>query len=208
MDTFATSADSILHISGPGSSEVVHAPVIIDTIVNFFSYLFPVVMDVLKHIYGYAVGISFVLIVFFFIGIIYCVEELKIIRKKEKDLYDLKVEEAYDTVDKGDPSLSRRWETVSRHIESPNQNDWRQAIMEADIILDDLLNKMEYRGESIGEKLKRVEKSDFNTLDEAWEAHKMRNQIAHEGSSVPLSHYEAKRIINLYKKVFEEFYYI
>jgi hypothetical protein len=59
--------------------------------------------------------------------------------------------------------------------------------------LDDLLNKLGYRGESIGEKLKRVAKGDMKSLNDAWEAHKVRNQIAHEGSSVNLSHHEAKK---------------
>jgi hypothetical protein len=161
-----------------------------------------------KSTVGFMVGVSIPLSLLLIIGIIYCVENLKMIRKKEHDIYDLKVEDAYETTEKADPNLARRWESVQRHIESTNQNDWRQAIMEADIILDELLNKMEYHGESIGEKLKRVEKSDFNTLNEAWEAHKFRNQIAHEGSAVNVNQYEAKRIINLYKKVFEEFYYI
>ena len=162
----------------------------------------------IKHVVGFFLGISIILAVFFLFGIVYCVEQLKIIRKKEHDLYDLKVEEAYETAVKGDATLAKRWESIQRHIESDNENDWRQAIMEADIILDDLLNKMEYKGDSIGEKLKRVEKADFATLDDAWEAHKVRNQIAHEGSTTPLGQYEAKRVINLYKKVFEEFYYI
>jgi len=161
-----------------------------------------------KNLIELLIGLSFPLALFFFIGIIYCVERLKEIREKEAAIHDLKVEESYDTVDKADPDLNKRWENVMRHIESPNQNDWKQAIIEADVILDSLLNKMEYRGDSVGEKLKRVNKGDFKTLDEAWEAHKMRNQIAHEGSTVALSQYEAKRIINLYKKVFEEFYFI
>jgi len=34
----------------------------------------------------------------------------------------------------------------------------------------------------MGDKLKAVEKSDFNSIELAWEAHKARNMIAHEGS--------------------------
>ena len=169
---------------------------------------YPTLIIWTKNTVGFLIGISIPIAIFCLFGIVYCVEQLKVIRQKEHQLFDLKVEEAYETGVKGDPSLTKRWESVMRHIESNNQNDWRQAIMEADIMLDDLLNKMEYHGESIGEKLKRVERSDFNTLDEAWEAHKVRNQIAHEGSAMALNQYEAKRVINLYKKVFEEFYYI
>ena len=78
--------------------------------------------------------------------------------------------------------------------------------MEADIILGDILTKLGYLGESIGEKLRRAVKSDFRTLDEAWEAHKIRNLIAHEGSNHPLTKFEARRIINLYQVVFREFF--
>ncbi len=169
---------------------------------------YPAFLAGMKQFGTICIILSIPLSVALIIGIVYCVQQLKAIRKKEHDLYDLKVEEAFETGVKGDATLSKRWESVMRQIESNNQNDWRQAIMEADIILDDLLNKMEYHGESIGEKLKRVEKADFNTLDEAFEAHRFRNRIAHDGSAKDVSQYEAKRIINLYKKVFEEFYYV
>jgi hypothetical protein len=169
---------------------------------------YPSFVVFVKSSVGLLVGLSIPLSVALLLGIIFCVEKLKTIRRKEHEIFDLKVENSYETVIAGDADLAKRWENVQRHIESNNSNDWRQAIMEADIMLDDLLNKMEYKGDSIGEKLKRVEKSDFETLDSAWEAHKFRNQIAHEGSAMEVNQYEAKRVINLYKKVFEEFYYI
>ncbi len=169
---------------------------------------FPILVEWTKHIVGFFIGLSIIFTAFLLFGIIYCVEGLKHIRKKEHDMYDLKVEEAFESDVKADPASAKRWDSVVRHIESNNQNDWRQSILECDIILEELLNKMEYHGDSIGEKLKKVEKADFKTLDEAWEAHKFRNQIAHEGSTMSVNQYEAKRVVNLYKKVFEEFYYI
>jgi hypothetical protein len=104
--------------------------------------------------------------------------------------------------------MKTRWELVIKHVESENPGDWRMAIMEADIMLDEMLDKQGYHGESIGDKLKQVEKSDFNTIDEAWEAHKVRNQIAHEGSEFLLTQRRAKEIISMYEKVFREFYMI
>ena len=58
------------------------------------------------------------------------------------------------------------------------------------------------------EKLKRVEPSDFRTLNSAWEAHKIRNEIAHQGSGYKLTRREAEMAIQLFKQVFEEFYFI
>ena len=103
--------------------------------------------------------------------------------------------------------MARRWGTVVKHIESESPNDWKQAILEADIMLDDLLTNMGYRGESIGEKLKRVDPAHFETLNDAWEAHKIRNDIAHQ-SQYSLNQIDARRVIQQYRKVFEEFYYI
>lgn len=103
---------------------------------------------------------------------------------------------------------NRRWANIQSLINSHNTNDWKQAILEADMILDEMLDKMQYKGAGVGEKLKQVEKSDFITLDEAWEAHKIRNRVAHGGTDWVLSLDEAEKAISLYKKVFEEFYFI
>ena len=66
---------------------------------------------------------------------------------------------------------------------------------------------MEYIGETIGEQLKGIEQSDFRTLAHAWEAHKVRNKLVHEGDFM-ITKREARRVIDLYRKVFEEFHYI
>jgi hypothetical protein len=170
--------------------------------------LFPSIIVLAKNLFGILVGISFPLSFFFLIGIIYCVENLKRLRKREEEVFDKKVEPAFEKEPSGDTVMAHRWQNAIQHIASDNPNDWKQAIIEADIILEDLLTKMGYRGDSIGEKLKRVAKGDMKTLDEAWEAHKVRNQIAHEGSNFSLNHHEAKNVIAMYRKVFEEFYYI
>ncbi len=103
---------------------------------------------------------------------------------------------------------NRRWAKVETLINSHSVNDWKQAIIEADIILEEMLDKIGYKGNSIGDKLKQVEESDFLTLNQAWEAHKIRNRIAHKGSEYILSRDDAERAYDLYKQVFEEFYLI
>ncbi len=104
--------------------------------------------------------------------------------------------------------VNRRWEKVIAHVQSESPADWRLAVLEADIMLAELLERMGYAGENVGEKLKTVEQSDFNTIEEAWEAHKIRNLIAHQGSDYVLSRREAQRVIGLYSNVFREFRYI
>ena len=56
--------------------------------------------------------------------------------------------------------------------------------------------------------MKQINRSDINSIDDAWEAHKVRNRVAHEGSNFELTQREAKRIIGLYEKVFSELRHI
>ncbi|MEK7100875.1 MAG: hypothetical protein AAB921_02135 [Patescibacteria group bacterium] len=98
-----------------------------------------------------------------------------------------------------------RWKHVKELIESPHVNDWRQAIIEADIILYDALEHDGYVGESVGEKLKQVSAGRISSVQEAWEAHKVRNEIAHQGSAFELTDTLAYRTIQRYETVLREF---
>jgi hypothetical protein len=102
----------------------------------------------------------------------------------------------------------REWDGIITLASSENENDWRQAILQADIILDRLLDGIGYTGSDMGEKLRGAQIGDFVTLDAAWEAHKVRNRIAHEGMDFHLSRRETIRVLGLYEKVFNEFSYI
>jgi len=139
----------------------------------------------------------------FFLGIIFLIFKIYQIRKKEKESLAGFLQKTT-----GHDEKNERWEMVLNHLESQNPTDWRMAILEADNILEDMVKKMGYDGENLGERLKAVEVSDFNNLQNAWEAHKVRNKIAHEGSGFDLTKKEANRIIQLYEKVFREFEFI
>ncbi len=148
--------------------------------------------------------ITFVKIFLFFLSIllifaiVYIYRHISRLRLQERILL-------YPVVETSQRALNPQWERILAHSESQNQNDWRQAIMEADIVLDRMLDTLHLPGDTMADKLKAVEKSDFTTIDLAWEAHKVRNQIAHEGSDFQLSAREVKRVIELYRQVFDEF---
>lgn len=103
---------------------------------------------------------------------------------------------------------SEKWDRVQELVYSTEPAHWRLAILEADIMLADIVARMGYPGETLGDRLKQIEKSDFVTLDKAWEAHKVRNTIAHEGGDFILTQREARRVIDLYRDIFEEFHLI
>lgn len=106
------------------------------------------------------------------------------------------------------PQTRLRFDRIREEISSENEQSWRLAILEADIMLGELLDTLGYRGETLADRMRQVEKSDFHTIDLAWEAHRMRNRIAHEGNALSLNHREARRIIDLYEAVFREFDFV
>lgn len=110
----------------------------------------------------------------------------------------------YGEAEEIDPRKNK-WLEIIKKSESENPSDWRLAIIEADIMLDDLLNQLQLPGDTMGEKLKAVDPPDFLTLDQAWEAHKARNMIAHQGDNFLIDKREVRRIISLYEAVFKEF---
>lgn len=103
------------------------------------------------------------------------------------------------------PGTHSRLDDINTNIASENPNDWKLAIIEADIILDGILKDRGYPGATLGERLKSVSPNQLGSLQDAWEAHKTRNMIAHEGPDFVLTRRLAEDTIKRYKRVFEEF---
>ncbi len=83
-----------------------------------------------------------------------------------------------------------RWTKIEMLFSSANPSDWRVAIIEADSMLDELIVSLGYPGDDLGSRLRAISPGDFPALQSAWEAHKVRNKIAHEGMNYQLSKHE------------------
>lgn len=97
-----------------------------------------------------------------------------------------------------------KWERVEAYARSGNTSELRMAIIEADIMLFDVLTQSGFPGNTLGEILKNTDKSKLATLDYAWEAHKVRNELAHQGSDYVLGKATADSALESYRKVFTE----
>lgn len=98
-----------------------------------------------------------------------------------------------------------RWNDVQTHIQSDRPNDWKLAIIEADVLLQETLDNAGYQGATIAEQLKSASPQSFQTVEAAWDAHKVRNQVAHSGTDFVLTKRVAQETITKYKMVFDEF---
>lgn len=94
-----------------------------------------------------------------------------------------------------------RWAIIEGYMASTTSALWRIGILEADAMLSEVLKEKGYTGADVGEMLMTA---NFKTIQLAWDAHKIRNKIAHEGSSFSLTEREAKRAYALYEAVFKE----
>lgn len=158
-------------------------------------------------VYDWTVFTALSLFVSLLLGalVVYCIIRILQIRKHEHSKWDAAQEPAPER------DVSRnamRWRRIVEEVGSEPEQNWRLAILEADIMLGDLLDSLGYKGETMADKMRAVERANFNSIDLAWEAHRARNGIAHQGRDVPLSSREARRIIGLYEKIFREFRFI
>lgn len=153
------------------------------------------------HNWNVFVAISMFISLLLSTAIIYCFIRIRQVRHMER----LKFEAAAYTVKAKDiPKTQLRWNRIMEQVDSGNPQSWRLSILEADIMLNELLDLRGYKGETISDKMKQVDRASFNTIDQAWEAHKVRNRIAHEGFNLQLDESEMRRTISLYSRVFKE----
>ena len=162
--------------------------------VNGFFGFFRAVWDFLNFI-------SLFLAPLLFFGVVYVVVRLHQVHKEEHHRFLQAVQEA-GSEHKG----NEKWQKIISFVNSDNPAEWRHAIIEADVMLDELLMREGFIGDSLGERLKSVPQERMQSLSSAWEAHKVRNEIAHAGSDFILTKREARGAIDNYRKVFEEFH--
>jgi len=79
--------------------------------------------------------------------------------------------------------------------------DGRQAVMEADMMLDEVLGKRGYKG-TLGDKLKKAGPA-FTNVNDVWLAHKLRNRLAHE-LNAKVSAVEARISLNSFGRAFKD----
>ena len=109
-----------------------------------------------------------------------------------------------ETVLPGVIPRNETWENIRAKFLSANQSDWRLAIIEADIYMDKLLDARGYHGDTVSDKLKQITPAELGSIQIAWEAHKVRNRIAHDGASFVLTQPEARRVLSYFEIVFRD----
>ena len=174
---------------------------------NFFSYFgpggdtaFTSLERIASHIWLWVIILSYLASFAGLVGIVWMLMRLFDLRRREEVYYTTLL-----IAPESAQGASPRWERIKELGSGASPSEWREAIIEADIMLDALLSRQGYSGEGVGEKLRQASRETFNTLHDAQEAHGVRNRIAHEGSLFDLSPTLVLRTIARYEAVFREF---
>jgi hypothetical protein len=96
----------------------------------------------------------------------------------------------------------RSWKDIERHFFAGNDNDLKIALIEADTSLDSALRNAGVIGANLGDRLKKVKPAQLPNVENVWQAHKLRNQIAHDEAMV-LKRDVAERALTIYREALE-----
>ncbi len=166
------------------------------------SGLFETIVNILTGLWTFYAFLAYAFV--FFLLYLYVYASIEKAKLSEIQAERIKVHEEAFKMQSGEGARQDRFKELQDHVNSSNPNDWKLAIIEADIILDDLLKKQGYAGASLGERLRGMSPGNLASLDDAWQAHKVRNQIAHEGADFVLTQRVAAETIVRYERVFRE----
>ena len=97
----------------------------------------------------------------------------------------------------------KTWATIQEHFFTGGDNDLKIAVLEADKVLDEALRGAGIQGNTLGDRLKKLKPSQLSDVDAIWQAHKLRNQIAHE-NDFKLKRDLAERALGTYEKALRD----
>lgn len=143
--------------------------------------------------------ISAVISILLLVAVVYLIIK---IRKSFKQSLEM-VMQSIEPLEVPKKRILKQWEGIEAKLESDNESDYKMAVIEADKILDDLLVRMGYKGDDMGERLKQITPAQMANIQEVWAAHKVRNRLAHE-PDFRLRRDDARRAIDAYERAFED----
>ncbi len=95
-----------------------------------------------------------------------------------------------------------RFLAIENKLRKENPTSFSLAVIEADKLLDRALTEAGVPGNTLGERLKK-NPNKFSEINAVWNAHKLRNYIAHEPDA-DISYTQAKNAIDSFKQALKD----
>jgi len=95
--------------------------------------------------------------------------------------------------------LEKPWSKISKKLSTEKESEYKLAVIEADSLLDEMLEKSGYYGKNLEERIKQTSSVVISNRQEVLDANKIRNNIlADPDYSLDLD--QAKKILEIYRK--------
>lgn len=94
--------------------------------------------------------------------------------------------------------LRKKWKKIKDVIKTGDEKAYKIAIIKMDEIIDDLIKRMGYGGENMGERLAAINPGQIENISELQKAHELRNKIIHE-ENFKLEKEQAEEAIGYYE---------
>lgn len=150
--------------------------------------------DIQKELFPAKVVFIFFSIVFF-IAIIY----FMLVSSYLKWQFVVDLREFFSWQPVGVRRITQRWKKIQKRIEAGTEPELKLAVIEAEDLLNDVLDDKGVPGETFEEKIKQVVKIQLPNLEEVLEAHKTRNAVVYE-PDYKLNLEQAKKILEIYER--------
>lgn len=159
-----------------------------------------------QNFINFLIGIEFILALYIFYLLYNLSLQMKTFEHHNHDLMHFYKTRYVPEKDKGVQlsAIQMRFAKSKEHILSKYKEEWKIGIIELDTLLKDLLKNKNYVGDTVGELLKSGESKGLKSINDAWEAHKIRNLIVHEGIKYDMSNETAMQALRKYTTVFME----
>lgn len=98
----------------------------------------------------------------------------------------------------------RAWKHIIMRVRTKDPTQLKLAIMEADLVMDEVLKESGYRQDTADERFKELNSALLSNADQIQEAHKVRNRCAQEPDFV-IGYEDALTTLKIYKRAFQEY---
>ncbi|MDP1883968.1 MAG: hypothetical protein Q8L10_01225 [Candidatus Moranbacteria bacterium] len=100
--------------------------------------------------------------------------------------------------------MKEKWGKIRRRLDSPNETEYKVAIIEADEIIDALVAGLGYAGKNFSERLDNIPDTQIANIEGMRQAHEVRNRIIHD-DKFTLSREDADIALGQYEELLRHF---
>lgn len=95
--------------------------------------------------------------------------------------------------------IAKIWLKIKARLDTGLEAEYKMAIIEADSLLDDILKRMGYSGETLRERLEQLTAATLPNIDQIRQAHQIRDNVVRD-PDYRLTLDQAKRVLEIYEK--------